>query len=234
MMASYFDQFTIVSLCSIFFTNSTLMLTAAILATALLFLNKKIIPSNSQIIFELIYSHWHGVVKDNLGNKGTKFFPFIITLFLMLLFLNILGLCPYVFTAPAHIVFTFGISFSLIFAVTIMGFLKFRGDFLSILMPAGAPIGLAPLLVLIETISYVSKAISLGVRLAANLSAGHLLFAIIASFSFIMVSNKMLLSLFPLLILIFITILEIAVAMIQAYVFCLLTTIYLNDTIALH
>lgn len=164
-----------------------------------------------------------------------KFFPFVFTLFMLLVFLNVLGLCPYVFTVPAHIVVTFGISFSLIFAVTIMGFLKFRWEFLSILMPAGAPLGLAPLLVLIETVSYISRAISLGVRLAANLSAGHLLFAIIASFSFIMLTNGMaLLSVFPILILIFITILEIAVAMIQAYVFCLLATIYLNDTLALH
>jgi F-type H+-transporting ATPase subunit a len=103
------------------------------------------------------------------------------------------------------------------------------------LMPSGAPLLLAPLLVLIETVSYVARAISLGVRLAANLSAGHLLFAILASFGFQMVVNQMyLLSLFPVLIMVFITMLEMAVALIQAYVFCLLTTIYLGDTLALH
>ncbi len=235
MMAAYFDQFTIVTLGSLIFTNSSLMFLAAIGVAILLFKGNRLVPFRWQIIFEVICDHWYGVVKDNLGLKGMKFFPFVFTLFILLVFLNVLGLCPYVFTVPAHIVVTFGISFSLIFAVTIMGFLKFRWEFLSILMPAGAPLGLAPLLVLIETVSYISRAISLGVRLAANLSAGHLLFAIIASFSFIMLTNGMaLLSVFPILILIFITILEIAVAMIQAYVFCLLTTIYLNDTLALH
>lgn len=101
-------------------------------------------------------------------------------------------------------------------------------------MPDGAPLGLAPLLVLIETVSYISRAISLGVRLAANLSAGHLLFAILAGFSFSMLTAGGLISLFPLLIMVFITLLEMAVAVIQAYVFCLLTTIYLADTIVLH
>ena len=102
-------------------------------------------------------------------------------------------------------------------------------------MPGGAPLVLAPFLVLIETISYLSRAISLGVRLAANLSAGHLLFAILSGFTFDMLTNGLaLLSVFPMLIMIFITLLEMAVAVIQAYVFCLLTTIYLGDTVALH
>lgn len=101
-------------------------------------------------------------------------------------------------------------------------------------MPSGAPLGLAPLLVLIETTSYVSRAISLGVRLAANLSAGHLLFAILAGFGFNMLIASGLAGVLPLLIMVFITLLEVAVAVIQAYVFCLLTTIYLADTIVLH
>ena len=102
-------------------------------------------------------------------------------------------------------------------------------------MPGGVPLALAPFLVLIETISYMIRAISLGVRLAANISAGHLLFAILSGFAFSMLSNGFIvLSLFPILIMIFITLLEMLVAVIQAYVFMLLTTIYLSDTIALH
>ena len=101
-------------------------------------------------------------------------------------------------------------------------------------MPGGAPLGLAPLLVLIETVSYMSRAISLGVRLAANLSAGHLLFAILAGFGFNLLMVNGFVGVFPLLIMVFITLLEVAVAVIQAYVFCLLTTIYLADTIVLH
>lgn len=116
-----------------------------------------------------------------------------------------------------------------------MGLLKFRLDFFSLFMPTGAPLALAPLLVIVETISHIFKAISLGVRLAANISAGHLLFAILASFGFQMIMNSYyMLSLFPILIMVFITILEIAVSLIQAYVFSLLTTIYLGDALALH
>jgi len=194
-----------------------------------------IVPNRWSQIIELAYGHWQTVVKDNLGKEGVRIFPAIFSLFITLVLFNLLGLCPYVFTVPVHIAITFGISFSIIIAVTIMGVLKFKWQFLSMLMPMGAPMGLAPLLVLIETTSYVSRAISLGIRLAANLTAGHLLLAIIAGFCFTMVVNGMLLlSVFPLLILIFISILEMAVAVIQAYVFCLLTTIYFSDTIALH
>ena len=142
---------------------------------------------------------------------------------------------PYVFTVGTHIIVTFGLSLSILIVVTILGIKNFKADFFSMLMPQGAPMGLAPLLVLIETASYLSRAISLGVRLAANLSAGHLLFAILASFAYqMLVGDLVLLSIFPIAIMVFITILEIAVAMIQAYVFCLLTTIYLGDTINLH
>lgn len=101
-------------------------------------------------------------------------------------------------------------------------------------MPAGAPLGLAPLLVLIETISFVFRALSLGIRLAANLSAGHLLFAILAGFGFNMIATAGVFNIFPMAIMVFISLLEAAVAIIQAYVFSLLTTIYLADTIALH
>ena len=101
-------------------------------------------------------------------------------------------------------------------------------------MPGGVPLGLAPFLVIIETLSFMIRAISLGVRLAANISAGHLLFAILSGFAFTMLSNGLILSVFPIMILVFITLLEIMAAVIQAYVFCLLTTIYLGDTVALH
>lgn len=175
------------------------------------------------------------VVQDNLGKKGQKYFPFIFCLFLFIATLNVLGLFPYVFTPTAHLAMTFGLSLSIIIAVTISGFISFKLNFLSILMPGGVPLVLAPVLVLIETMSYMIRAISLGVRLAANISAGHLLFAIISGFAFNMLVNGLVvLSLFPILILIFITLLEMMVAIIQAYVFCLLTTIYLGDTMALH
>lgn len=235
MIASYFDQFTIINVFMGFLTNSSIMLLFSLLFIYLFFNGKWLIPSRWQIVMELIYVHWSDLIKDSLGTKGLKFFPFIIGLFSLFVWLNVLGLFPYVFTVGTHIAITFGISFSVLMVVTILGLKNFKADFFSLLMPQGAPILLAPLLVLIETASYLSRAISLGVRLAANLSAGHLLFAILASFGFQMiVNNYFLLSLFPIAIMVFITILEIAVAIIQAYVFCLLTSIYLEDTLKAH
>ena len=146
--------------------------------------------------------------------------------------LNILGLFPYVFVPTAQIVVTLGISVSIIIAVTLLGLFTFKLNFLSIIMPGGVPLVLAPFLVVIETVSYIIRAIWLGVRLAANISAGHLLFAILSGFAFNMISSgKIISSLLPMSIMVFITLLEIMVAVIQAYVFCLLTTIYLGDTI---
>lgn len=185
-----------------------------------------LIPKRWQSFFELVCFHFYYVAKENLGVEGLKFFPFILSLFFFLVFLNSFGLCPYVFTPTTHIIVTLGFSFSIIIGITLSGLLRFKKDFFSILMPSGAPLILAPLLVLIETVSYFSRAISLGVRLAANLSAGHLLFAILAGFGVIFKS--------AIVIMVFITLLEIAVAIIQAYVFCLLTTIYLADTLVLH
>ena len=175
------------------------------------------------------------LVHDNLGRIGQKYFPFVLCLFLFISILNILGLFPYVFTPTAHIVVTFGMSLSIMLAVTIIGVLTFKVEYFSILVPAGVPLILAPFLVIIETLSYMIRAISLGVRLAANISAGHLLFAILSGFSFNLLFNgAYVIGVLPVLIMVFITLLEMMVAVIQAYVFSLLTTIYLGDTVALH
>nr|YP_009139614.1 ATP synthase F0 subunit 6 [Ricordea yuma]AKF78630.1 ATP synthase F0 subunit 6 [Ricordea yuma]QBM10240.1 ATP synthase F0 subunit 6 [Ricordea yuma]QBM10253.1 ATP synthase F0 subunit 6 [Ricordea yuma] len=232
MSGAYFDQFKVVGL--IVLTNSSMMMIIAAIVVLLLFRGAQLIPDRWQSIIESIYDHFHGVVKDNLGLGGLKYFAFIVSLFFFIVFLNLLGLFPCVFTPTVHIVVTLGLSFSIIIGVTLAGLWGFKWDFFSILMPGGAPLGLAPLLVLIETVSYVSRAISLGVRLAANLSAGHLLFAILAGFGFSLLMVSGFVGVLPLLIMVFITLLEVAVAVIQAYVFCLLTTIYLADTIVLH
>lgn len=192
-------------------------------------------PNRWQLVIEDVYGVMRRIVQENLGMVGQKFFPFVMCLFLFLVMLNVFGLFPYVFTPTAHIVMTFGLSVSIVMAVILLGLINFKGGFLSMLMPAGVPYGLAPFLVIIETLSFMVRAISLGVRLAANISAGHLLFGIIAGFAFTMSSGGLVvLSLLPIMILIFITILEIMVAVIQAYVFSLLTTIYLGDTVVLH
>jgi ATP synthase subunit 6 len=203
------------------------LILVVVVALVLLRANQ-LIPNRGQAATESIYDHFGGLVKDN---SGPQYFPFVLTLFIFIGLLNILGLFPYVFTVTAHVVVTLGLSFSIIMGVTMGGLWKFKWNFLSILMPAGAPLALAPLLVLIETVSYISRIISLGVRLAANLSAGHLLFAILAGFGFNM---ALVLIIFPVLIMVFISLLEAAVAVIQAYVFSLLTSIYLADTQVLH
>ena len=244
MLAAFFDQFNVVRLITIqafpgdllvTFTNSSMMMVLVITVVWLLLKGEKLIPNRWQSIMELIHSNMRSVVQDNLGKLGQKYFPFVLCLFLFIVMLNVLGLFPYVFTPTAHIVMTFGLSLSIIIAVALLGFINFKLNFLSILMPGGVPLGLAPFLVIIETLSFMIRAISLGVRLAANISAGHLLFAILSGFAFSMLSNGLVgLSIFPIMILVFITLLEIMVAVIQAYVFCLLTTIYLGDTVALH
>jgi len=215
-------------------TNTSMMMLLAGTVLLILFKEAQLIPKRWRSFIELIYAHLHGVVKDSLGPGGLKYFPLVLSFFFFIVFLNVLGLFPYVFTPTVHIVVTLGLSFSIIIGVTLAGFWRFKWDFFSVFMPSGAPLGLAPLLVLIETLSFFSRAISLGVRLAANLSAGHLLFAILAGFGFNMLIASGLVGVLPLLIMVFITLLEVAVAVIQAYVFCLLATIYLADTIVLH
>ena len=246
MYAAHFDQFNIVRLIQVplgnymddnlvIFTNSSMMMGLAVIIIYLLLRGDKLIPNRWQFVMELIHLNIRLVVYDNLGKAGQKYFPFVLCLFLFIVVLNVLGLFPYVFTPTVHIIVTFGLSLSIVMGVTLLGFFIFKFNFLSILMPAGAPLGLAPALVMVEVISYVSRAISLGVRLAANLIAGHLLFTIISGFAFNMLINGLVvLSFFPMLIMTFITLLEMAVAVIQAYVFCLLTAIYLGDTVALH
>lgn len=224
--ANLFDQFELNNIGPLI--NSNVVLILGLIITIVLLKGNKIIPKRWQAAMESIYNHFGGLVKDN---SGEKYFPFVLTLFIFIVCLNILGLFPYVFTVTAHVVVTLGLSCSIIMGVTKGGLWKFKWNFLSILMPAGAPLVLTPLLALIETVSYMSRVISLGVRLAANLSAGHLLFAILAGFCFNMTSFIII---FPVLIMVFISLLESAVAVIQAYVFSLLTSIYLTDTQVLH
>ena len=115
------------------------------------------------------------MVIDSFGAGGERYYPFIVSLFVFLLIINIWGLCPYIFTPTAHVGLTVGFSFTIIVAVTIRGALKFGWGFLSMFMPMGAPMGLSLGLVIIESVSYLIRIISLGVRLAANITAGHLL-----------------------------------------------------------
>ena len=196
-----------------------------------------IVPGRYQSLLEIVYDAIHDMVKNNIPDGHARFFPFIFSLFMFLAIMNLIGLVPYTFTPTSHGAVSFGLSFSIFIGCTIIAVQKFGLDYFSMFMPAGAPMAMGPFLIVIEFISHLAKAISLGLRLAANITAGHLLLAILSSFIWqMMVAGGAIAvaGLFPLAIALFITVLEMGVALIQAYVFCLLTSIYLNDSVHLH
>jgi len=177
------------------------------------------------------------LVKNQVGPTGQPYFPAIYSLFLFILFLNLIGLIPYSFTATAHFALTLGLSSTIVLGVTLLGLHRHGLHFFSYFVPAGTPLALVPLLVVIESVSYLARAFSLGIRLSANMIAGHILLHLFSSFTWKFATGSflgILLVPFPL---IFITLLyglEIAIAFIQAYVFVLLTCSYINDAIYLH
>nr|YP_010165726.1 ATP synthase F0 subunit a [Imasa heleensis]QRR29739.1 ATP synthase F0 subunit a [Imasa heleensis] len=178
------------------------------------------------------------LVVDNIHSKeSTKYFPFIYSLFLFIVLSNLIGMIPYSFTVTSHFVVTFGFSFTIFIAVTLIGLQKHGLHFFTFFIPTGAPMYLLPLLIPIEIISYLSRAFSLGIRLFANMMSGHSLLKILAGFSFSMIQLGgifYVVQLVPLVIVFLVTGLELGVALLQAYVFSILTCMYLNDAINLH
>ena len=215
------------------FTNSSAwMVVAIILATCLLTVSmsrRAMIPGRWQSMSELIYEFVANMVRDNVGTEGRRYFPFIFTLFVFILFCNTLGMVPFSFTPTSHIIVTFALAFVVFVGVTIIGFAKNGTGFLRLFAPAGVPMALMPLLVPIEVISYFVRPISLSVRLFANMMAGHTMLKVFGGF---VVSLGLLLGWAPLLFLVALTGLEIGIALLQAYVFTILTCLYLHD--ALH
>ena len=251
MLLTPLEQFQIISLFSIklfsldfSFTNLFLInvIVIASFGTLISFMSSDdssffFIPNNWQTLIETIYETASQLLFDNINIKGEKYFPFISVLFLFILLVNLIGLIPYSFTITSHLIVTFAMSFSIFIGVNIIGFQIHKSDMLSLFIPANTSFGLALLLVPIEFVSYIFKPISLGVRLFANLMAGHTLLKVIVGFSWSMLLLEDLLSFFhivPLLVLVILMGLELGVAMIQAYVFTILTCIYLNDSINLH
>ena len=249
MLFSPLEQFSIISLLPLrigniyfSFTNSSLFLlfTTALVFTLFQMVTQNggfLIPSRWQSFVEMIYQFVVSLVDEQIGGKGGKFFPLIFTLFVFLLFTNLIGMIPYSFTATSHLVVTFGLSLSLFIGVTIVGFQIHGLHFFSFLLPKGAPLILAPLLVVLELVSYCFRAVSLGVRLFANMMAGHTLVKILSGFAWTMLSVGGILgvaSVIPFAVVFALTGLEIGVACLQAYVFTILICIYLNDSINLH
>lgn len=234
-MASYFDHFIVTRIITDYITDSFIIIMSVLVLYMILSKNQYIIPSRFQSVLEVVVEHWQTVVEENLGEKSNYYLFPLVTLFMFILGINLLGFFTYTFPPTTHVILTFGMAFGVWVGVMIFGFYRYRSSFFSMFMPTGAPLGLSPLLVIIEIASNVSRPIALGMRLAANLTAGHILLAILADFSCkLLFYSYSLINLFPISIIMFMTILEVGVLVIQAYVFCLLSMIYLKDSLILH
>jgi len=219
---------------NISYTNSSLFMTLAIIfITSLLLLsikNKSLIPSRFQSISEIFYEFIANMVSDNIGDKGRKFFPLIFTLFTFLLFGNMLGMLPYSFTFTSHIIVTFVLAMFIFLLVTLLGIFIHGFKFFGLFVPKGVPMLMLPLMIPIEIISYLSRPISLSVRLFANMMAGHTMLKIFAGF----IVPLGIFGVAPLMVDVALTALEVLIAFLQAYVFTILTCLYLNESINLH
>lgn len=200
--------------------------------------NEKIISNSWSICQETIYATVHSIVVNQINEKrGQIYFPFIYVLFVFILINNLIGMVPYSFASTSHFILTFSLSFTVVLGATILGLSKHGLEFFSLFVPAGCPLGLLPLLVLIEFISYLARNVSLGLRLAANVLSGHMLLNILSGFTYnIMTSGFvfLLLGLFPLAFIIAFSGLELGIAFIQAQVFVVLSCSYIKDTLELH
>jgi len=217
------------------FTNSALfmVIAAAVITLAALFAmrNGSLVPGRMQSVAELSYQFVANMVRDNVGTEGMKYFPFIFTLFLFVLTLNMLGMVPYSFTVTSHIAVTFALAAFIFIGVTLIGFWKHGVGFFKFFVPSGVPFIMLPLLVVIEVISYLTRPVSLSVRLFANMMAGHTMLKVFGSF---VVALGLLGGWAALAFMVAFTGLELLVAFLQAYVFAILTCIYLNDALHMH
>ena len=217
------------------FTNASLfMAITAILILSFLFIGTKkktLIPSKMQLVAEMSYTFVAKMINDTAGSSAKSFFPFIFTLFMFVLFANMVGMLPYSFTVTSHIIVTFVLAAIVFIGVTILGFIKHGIKYLQLFVPKGVPIVLLPLIIIIEIISYLSRPVSLSVRLFANMMAGHTMLKVFGGF---VISLGLLGGWLPLGFSVALTGLEILVAFLQAYVFAILTCIYLNDALNLH
>ena len=198
----------------------------------------KIVSNNWSISQESIYTTIHSIVINQINStKGQIYFPFIYSLFIFILINNLIGMIPYSFASTSHFILIFSISFTVVLGATILGFQKHGLEFFSLFVPAGCPLGLLPLLVLIEFISYLSRNVSLGLRLSANILSGHMLLNILSGFAYNIMTSGFIfffLGLLPLAFIIAFSGLELGIAFIQAQVFVVLTSSYIKDALDLH
>ena len=247
-MHSPVEQFTIKTLFAfnlfgfdIAFTNSALFMVLAVLVSVALLVQAMrpaaMVPGRLQNVAEMMFEFVADMVRSNVGSEGRRYFPFIFSVFVFVLFTNMLGLIPYSYTVTSQIVVTFAMAAFIFVGVTLIGLMKHGLHFFSFFVPSGAPKALIPFLIIIEVISYFMRPVSLSVRLFANMLAGHTMLKVFAGLA-VMISGAgglaMAGSLLPFVALIGLTGLEVLVAALQAYVFTILTYMYLNDALHLH
>jgi F-type H+-transporting ATPase subunit a len=241
-LASPLHQFQIEKLISITpggadlsFTNSSLAMVGAVAVTTLFLTlgmrHRGLVPGRWQSAAELAYEFVANMVRDNVGNAGRKFFPFVFSIFMFILLGNLIGLLPYSFTFTSHIVVTATLALIVVGGATIAGIIKHGLHFFSFFIPKGVPIALMPLMVPIEIISYLSRPVSLSIRLFANMMAGHTMLKVFGGFVLVL---GFLGGWAPLVMDVLLIGFEFLVAVLQAYVFAVLTCIYLNDALNLH
>jgi len=240
------SQFEIIKLYPIFkigsvevhFTNSAEFMLIAVLLTTLLMLGatagRQLIPGRLQSVAEVSYEFVANTIRSTAGEEGMKFFPFVFSLFMFVLFANVLGLIPYAFAVTAHLIITAALAIMVFVTVLIYGFWKNGLRFFKLFVPSGIPIIILPLIVFIEVLSFLSRPISHSVRLFANILAGHITLKVFAGFVAMLGGLGALGwagATLPLALTVALTALELLVAFLQAYVFAILTCIYLNDAI---
>lgn len=216
------------------FTNSTLWMFLSV-GVAYAFVvygvrHASMIPGRLQSVVEMAYEFVAGLIRDNAGKEGMRFFPLIFTLFMFILMGNMLGLIPTAFTFTSHIIVTFAMAITVWLLITILGFAIHGAHFLHFFVPSGAPKAMLPLLVPIEILSYCVRPISLSVRLFVNMMAGHTMLKVFAGF----ITALGIFGFAPLAVTVALVGFEVAVAFLQAYIFTVLTCIYLHDAIHMH
>jgi F-type H+-transporting ATPase subunit a len=220
------------------FTNSSLFMVIVLLAITFLMIvgtaQKAIIPGRLQSVAEMSYEFVASTVRGTTGNEGMKFFPLVFSLFMFVVFSNVIGIIPYTFTVTSQIIVTFALAGLVILTVLIYGLVRHGAHFLHLFAPSGVSPALLPFIVLIEVISFISRPISLSVRLFANMLAGHITLKVFGAFVALLLGSGAwaAMSPLPLLGIVALTAFELLVAFLQAYVFAILTCVYLND--ALH
>ena len=224
------------------FSNSALymVITVALITGLIVYgmRGRALVPSRMQSLAELFYEFVANLVRDNAGPDARKYFPFVFSLFMFIMVGNLIGLVPGTFTFTSHIIVTFGLALTVFVFVTLLGLIKHGFHFFSLFMPSGVPMALAPILIPIEILSYLSRPVSLSIRLFANMMAGHTMLKVFGGFS-VLLGGALgglgyTVGLLPLVINIALVGFEILVAMLQAYVFTILTCLYIRDALELH